>query len=147
MEKIKVCELPDLLKDAVDKALSTSTKSGSPYYHYKVCAIIIDDVGNEVVGVNWEPANGATICGETSAMSCYLLSERKKITHIITFGCPEERDPSRDNFCTPCGSCRQRLSDFCLKETVVLGVNETGDEVKQFTLEELLPYSFGAENL
>ena len=33
------------------------------------------------------------------------------------------------------------------KDTIIVGVNETGDEVKKFTLEELLPYSFGAENL
>lgn len=147
MKQIKVCELPDLLKDAVDKAIITSKKSVSNYYHYNVCAVIIDEAGNEFRGVNWEPANGATVCGETSAISQYLLSERKKITHIITFGCPEERDPNNDIFCTPCGSCRQRLNDFCSKDTIILGVNETGNEVKEFTLEELLPYSFGSENL
>lgn len=147
MEQIKVCELPDLLKDAVDKAVITSKKSVSDYYHYNVCAVLIDEDGNEFTGVNWEPANGATVCGETSAMSQYLLSERKKITYVITFGCPEERDPKSDSFCTPCGSCRQRLSDFCAKDTAIIGVNETGDEVRKFTLEELLPYSFGASNL
>lgn len=147
MERIKVDKLPDLLKDAVDKAVITSKKSVSNYYHYNVCAVIIDEEGNEFAGVNWEPSNGATVCGETSAMSQYLMSKRQKITHVITYGCPEERDPSKENFCTPCGSCRQRLNDFCSKDTVIIGVNETGDEVKKFTLEELLPHSFGAENL
>ena len=147
MEQIKVDELPDLLKDAVDKAIITSKKSVSNYYHYNVCAIIIDEAGNEFAGVNWEPSNGSTICGEVSALSQYFLSERKKITHIITFGCPKERDPNPENFCTPCGSCRQRLNDFCTKDTIILGVNETGSDVRKFTLEELLPYSFGAENL
>ena len=147
MEQILVSELPDLLKDAVNKAIITSKKSVSDYYHYNVCAVIIDEAGNEFIGVNWEPANGATVCAETSAMSQYILSERRKITHIITFGCPEERDPNKDSFCTPCGSCRQRLNDFCSKDTVILGVNEPGTEIRQFTLEELLPHSFGAENL
>lgn len=147
MEKIKVCELPDLLKDAVEKAIILSKKSISNYYHYNVSAVLIDEIGNGFIGVNWEPANGATVCAETSAMSQYILSERKKIKYIITFGCPEERDPNKDNFCTPCGSCRQRLNDFCDKDTIILGVNEMGDEVKKFTLEELLPHSFGAENL
>ena len=76
-----------------------------------------------------------------------LVTKYGKITNIITFGCSEERDPNKDNFCTPCGSCRQRLNDFCSKDTVIIGVNETGDEVKKFMLEELLPHSFGAENL
>ena len=35
MEQIRVCELPDLLKDAVDKAIITSKKSVSDYYNYK----------------------------------------------------------------------------------------------------------------
>lgn len=147
MEQIKVCELPDLLRDAVDKAVITSKKSVSEYYHYNVCAVIIDETGNGFVGVNWEPANGATVCGEVSALSQYLLSERAKIMHVITFGCPSERDPKSDVFCTPCGSCRQRLNEFCSKDTTVIGVNETGTEVRKFTLEELLPYSFGGENL
>ena len=147
MKLLKVCELPDLLQDAVNKAIITSKKSVSNYYNYNVCAIIIDEAGSEFVGVNWEPANGSTVCAEVGAISTYLLSERKKITHIITFGCPSERDPNKDNFCTPCGSCRQRLNDFCSKDTIILGVNETGNEVKEFSLEELLPYSFGAENL
>jgi len=147
MEQLRVEELPDLLQDAVNKAIITSKKSVSNYYHYNVCAVIIDENGNEFVGVNWEPANGATVCGEVGALSSYMLSERNKITHVITFGCPEERDPDKSNFCTPCGSCRQRLSDFCAKDTTILGVNETGNEVRKFTLEELLPYSFGAENL
>lgn len=147
MEQILVCELPDLLKDAVDKAIIISKKSVSNYYHYNVCAVIIDEDCNEFIGVNWEPANGATVCAETSAMSSYILSERKKIKYIITFGCPEERDPNKEVFCTPCGSCRQRLNDFCSKDTAILGVNETGNEVRKFTLEELLPHSFGAANL
>lgn len=147
MEQLKVCELPELLKDAVDKAIITSKKSVSNYYKYNVSAIIIDEDGNEFVGVNWEPANGSTVCAETGAISQYVLSEKKNINYIITFGFPSERDPNKENFCTPCGSCRQRLNDFCSKATAVLGVNETGDEVKKFTLEELLPHSFGAENL
>ena len=147
MEQIKVDELPDLLKDAVNKAIITSKKSVSNYYHYNVCTILIDEAGNEFIGVNWEASNGSTICGEVSALSQYFLSERRKIVYIVTFGRPEEREPNPENFCTPCGSCRQRLNDFCSSDTVIIGVNETGNETRKFTLGELLPNSFGAQNL
>ena len=66
MEQLEVCELPDLLKDAVNKAIITSKKSVSDYYNYNVCAVIIDENGNEFAGVNWEPANGSTVCAETA---------------------------------------------------------------------------------
>ena len=92
--------LSDLLKDAVDKAIITSKKAVSTYYKYNVCAVLIDESGNEFVGVNWETANGDGNCGESSAISRYLLSERKKIEYVITFGCPAERDPNGENFCT-----------------------------------------------
>ncbi len=147
MEQIKVDELPDLLKDAVNKAIITSKKAISYYFRYDVCAVLIDEAGNEFVGINWESSNGSTVCAEQSALASYFLSERKKIMYVITAGWSEERDPSSENFCVPCGSCRQDLNDFCTKDTIIIGVNETGDEVREFTLEELLPYSFGAENL
>lgn len=147
MEVKKVNELPDLIQDVIDELVIMSKKSVSPYYKYNVSAAIIDENDECFVGTNWEPANGDTTCAEVGAISAYLLSERKHIDYVITFGRPEERDLNEENYCTPCGRCRQRLKDFVSKDTVFIGVNETGKEVKVFSMDELLPNSFGAENL
>ena len=147
METLEKNSFSERVREALDRAVNLSEKAVSPYYNYHVCAILIDEEGNFFEGVNWEPVNGATICGEVGAISSYLFSDRKKIQYIVTYGTPVGKEPRNDVFCTPCGSCRQRLSEFCNKDTIVLGMNETGDRVRKFTLEELLPHSFNAENL
>ncbi|MBP3284278.1 MAG: cytidine deaminase [Clostridia bacterium] len=147
MTELEITEFSGRVKMALEKAVVLSEKAVSEYYHYHVCAILIDEEGNFFEGVNWEPVNGATVCGEVGAVSSYLLSGRKKIEYIVTYGTPVNKEKRADTFCTPCGSCRQRLSEFCSKDTIVLGMNETGDKVRKFTLGELLPYSFNAENL
>ena len=50
-----------------------------------------------------------------------------------------------DQFCPPCGVCRQVLQEFA-PELEVLLVNRKG-EIRSLTLPELLPYSFGSANL
>ena len=51
-----------------------------------------------------------------------------------------------DDFCSPCGMCRQFLREFCEPHTPVFMHNRFGGyEVK--TLEQLLPMSFGPEAL
>ena len=147
MERKSVEELPDLMRDIIDELIVISKKSVSEYYNYNVSAAIIDENSECFLGVNWEPANGDATCAEVGAISSYLLSERSPIKYVVTFGKPENRDLNAENFCTPCGRCRQRLKDFCNKDTVFIAINETGTEVKIFDMEELLPNSFGAENL
>ena len=48
--------------------------------------------------------------------------------------------------CSPCGGCRQRLREFATLDTKIHMCNENG-HMKTSTLEELLPDSFGPENL
>lgn len=147
MERKSIEELPDLLRDIVDEVMIISKKSVSNYYKYNVGAAIVDNEYGCFLGANWEPANGDSTCAEVGAISSYLLSERKPISYVITYGRAEERDLDNEKFCSPCGRCRQRLVDFCNKDTVYISVNETGKEVKIFNMEELLPNSFGVENL
>ena len=129
MERKSVEELPDLMRDIIDELIVISKKSVSNYYNYNVSAAIIDENSECFLGVNWEPANGDSTCAEVGAISSYLLSERSPIKYVVTFGKPENRDLNAENFCTPCGRCRQRLKDFCNKDTVFIAINETGKEV------------------
>ena len=48
---------------------------------------------------------------------------------------------------TPCGGCRQRLREFGRPDMKVHICDETGKLRRTFTLDELLPASFGPENL
>ena len=147
MERKSVEELPDLVRDVVDEVIIVSKKSMSEAYKYNVGAALVDVDNNCFFGINWVPANWDSTCAEVGAISSYLLSERKPVSYVVTYGWAQDRDPNPENFCTPCGRCRQKLKDFCGNDTVFISVNETGKEVKIFNMDELLPNSFGAENL
>ena len=109
--------------------------------------MIVDENGNKFKGVNFEPSNGKSICAETTALGTYLLSEKKTVKYIIVYGCGVDKEKREDVFCLPCGSCRQMLSDFMSKETILYGVNETVNKVNRVTMEELLPFAFGKNNI
>jgi cytidine deaminase len=52
-----------------------------------------------------------------------------------------------DGLVTPCGGCRQKLREFGAPDLAIYVCDETGRIKRSFTLEELLPASFGPENL
>ena len=59
------------------------------------------------------------------------------------YGGPAGEAPAA--FCPPCGVCRQVMREFCGADfTIVLS---DGGKIQAYTLEELLPCSFGPENL
>lgn len=147
MKQLQINELPDELQNAIGKVKETARKADSKYYFYNVCAMIIDESGYQYVGVNWEPANGDSTCGEVGAISNYILSDRLPIKYVITYGYPKNTSAREEKFCTPCGRCRQRLLDYISKDTICYGINETATQVKEFLFEELLPHSFSSENL
>ena len=51
-----------------------------------------------------------------------------------------------EGLCTPCGGCRQRIREFASPETPIHVAGPQGVRAR-FTLEELLPHSFGPDNL
>ena len=74
-----------------------------------------------------------TVCAERVAFFKAISEGEKEFEKIAISG-------SGDNFCFPCGACRQVMSEFCGKDFVI--ILEKGKEIKRFSLDELLPYSF-----
>lgn len=147
MQQLQITELTEELQEAIKVVKETAKKADSKYYEYNVCAMIIDEGNNKFLGVNWEPANGDSTCGEVGAISNYVLSNKLPIKYVLTYGYPKKIQGREDKFCTPCGRCRQRLLDYVDKNTICYGINETATQVKEFTFEELLPNSFSSANL
>ena len=78
-------------------------------------------------------------CAEATAIGNMISSGNKKILEVVVIG-------SGELLCSPCGGCRQRLREFATLDTKIHMCNENG-HMKTSTLEELLPDSFGPENL
>lgn len=111
-----------------------------PYSRFKVGAAILTPEGRVFAGCNVENAaypQGA--CAETGAISAMIAGGGSRIAAILVIGDGEA-------LVTPCGGCRQRIREFAAADTPVHVAGPEGVR-RSFTLEELLPWSFGPGNL
>ena len=123
--------------ELVSLALEAREKSYSPYSGFKVGAALLTKSGKVYKGCNIE--NGAfspTNCAERTAVFTAVSDGEKDFSAIAVVGGADEINA----FCPPCGVCRQVLSEFCGKDFEIHLFN--GEEIKTFTLGELLPESF-----
>ena len=111
----------------------------APYSHYTVGAALLCASGKVYTGINIENASfGATNCAErTAVFSAVAAGERDFVAIAVAGG----RAGETAGNCTPCGICRQVLSEFCHPDCKVILKSGT------LTLGELLPMSFTEENL
>ena len=111
-----------------------------PYSNFKVGAALLVENDSIVVGCNVEnAAYPQSQCAEASAIGNLISSGYKEIKEIVVIG-------SGDMLCSPCGGCRQRLREFASLDVNIHMCNTKG-HLKTSTLAELLPDSFGPENL
>ena len=130
--------------ELVQKAIEMTKMSYVPYSHFHVGAALLDKNGKIWTGCNIENATyGATNCAERTAIFKAVSEGVRDFEAIAIVGGPEGADGSLvlEEFCPPCGICRQVLSEFCSKDFKIILANKKGEQ-KLFTLAELLPESF-----
>ena len=112
-----------------------------PYSHYKVGACVLCKDGKTFKGVNIENASyGATNCGERTAIfTAYANGYRKDDIKAIAIVSNGKR------IGTPCGICRQVLSELMPKDAPIILSN--GKDEMITNIAELLPYDFGEDDL
>ena len=126
-------EMLQMARDAMDRAYA-------PYSKFSVGAVIKAKSGKTYAGCNVEnAAYPAGSCAEQGAISAMILGGDTKIQEIIVMG-------EGEHLVSPCGSCRQRIREFSDSDTVIHICDRNGIR-KSMTLDELLPVSFGPENL
>lgn len=112
----------------------------APYSGFSVGAALQDDQGRIHAGCNVEnAAYPQGWCAETSALAALVGAGGKRVTAALVMGIAEQP-------VTPCGGCRQRLREFAADDCPVWIAGATGI-MAAFTLGELLPNSFGPQNL
>lgn len=121
----------------IQKAISVRKNSYSPYSNYKVGAALLSTNGKIYVGANFENvAFGAGICAERVALGAALSDGERSFLAICICG------NSID--ITPCGICRQALSEFSNLE--IICCDEYGNE-REYLLSSILPYAFEKKRL
>ncbi|MBG0784346.1 MAG: cytidine deaminase [Anaerolineaceae bacterium] len=110
----------------------------APYSDYPVGAAALTSSGKIYDGVNVENAVfPLTICGERVAIFKAVSQGEKEFEAIAV---------ATRNGGTPCGSCRQVMAEFGT-DTLVLIVNQDGELLHEYTVADLLPDSFGDDDL
>ena len=119
-------------------AIDASKKAYVPYSRYRVGAALLTNSGMIFRGANVENAvYPLTICAERTAV-VKAVSEGERSFEAIAV--------VTKNGGTPCGACRQVLAEFGLNTTVLIA-NFAGELLLETTVGELLPHSFGDNDL
>ena len=127
--------------DLVEAAISARKKAHAPYSKFFVGAAMRDEFGRVHAGCNIEnAAYPQGWCAECSAITHLIMAGGTRIEEVAVLG-------NGDALCTPCGGCRQKIREFAAGEVKIHCCKESGELIRSFTLDELLPASFGPENL
>jgi cytidine deaminase len=123
-----------------EAARSAQERAYAPYSRFPVGAAVRTAGGTIFAGCNVENAaypQGS--CAETGAISAMIAGGERSIVEVVVV-------TDGETISTCCGGCRQRIREFAGPETPIRVAD--GDGIRAtFTLEQLLPHSFGPENL
>ncbi len=129
--------MDDLARAAVKARLNAYT----PYSKFQVGAAMRDEHGTIHTGCNVEnAAYPQGTCAEAGALAALALSGARKIMEMAVAG-------AGPVLVTPCGGCRQKIREFAAPDVKIHICDDRGTVRRTFTLEELLPASFGPDNL
>ncbi len=129
------------MNDLVTAAKAARLNSYAPYSKFNVGAALRDEHGTIHAGCNSEnAAYPQGWCAETSAIAAMISAGSRRIEEMAVIG-------SGDLLCTPCGGCRQKIREFAKGDVKIHICGEDGKLKQTFTLDDLLPSSFGPENL
>lgn len=138
MDKKKKTEL-------IQMALNALADSYAPYSHFHVAAALLCGDGSIYLGNNIENASySAAVCAERNAMFQAVREGKRSFEAIVICG---GMDGCVMDYCAPCGICRQVMREFCKPSDFLIILAKSPEDYREFTLEELLPMSFGPENL
>lgn len=142
--------------ELITKALQARQSAYAPYSNYLVGAAILCEDGSIYTGCNVENASyGATNCAERTAVFKAVSEGKRRFVAIAIAGGKAERATDADqttdlqtaDYAFPCGVCRQVLREFADPTQMTVIVCKSVDDYKEMTLEQLLPESFGPDNL
>jgi cytidine deaminase len=121
-------------------ARAAQAQAYAPYSRFRVGAALATPDGRVFAGCNVEnAAYPSGTCAEAGAIAAMVAAGGRAIADMVVVG--EGPQPL-----TPCGDCRQRIREFATGTTRVHSAGAQG-LARSFTLEELLPQSFGPEHL
>ena len=123
----------------IEKANDARAKSYCPYSGFAVGAALLCADGTVYTGANIENASYTpTVCAERVAFFQAVHDGHRDFTAIAIVG--GSKGCKINSLCTPCGVCRQVMSEFCKGDfKIILSDGKTNSV---FTLDDMLPHRF-----
>jgi len=123
-------------RDLLNMAREAAKSAYVPYSHFPVGAALECADGSVFTGCNVENAAlGSTICAERTAVVKAVSEGRKKFLRIAIYG-------EGENYCMPCGACRQFLSEFDPAGNMEVLCTRSGGRYVSYRLNQLMPHPF-----
>lgn len=127
-------------EELVKKAKLAQKNSYAPYSEFNVGAALITKSGKVYLGCNIENSSySPTVCAERTAFFKAVSEGEKDFEAIAIVG--SYKNGEYKHFCSPCGVCRQVMSEFCMPDFKIILSDDT-DNIEIITMRELLPYGF-----
>ena len=127
----------------LEQAIAAREMAYAPYSGFRVGAALLGKSGKVYTGCNVENASySPTNCAERTAFFKAVSEGEREFVSIAIVGGMSE---TINDLCAPCGVCRQVMAEFCNKDFRVIMGNLANIQTR--TLEELLPLSFGKNDL
>lgn len=144
MDKLSmVKELP--IAELIQSAMNARKKSYSPYSGFAVGAALLTRELRIYTGCNIEnAAYSPGICAERNAIYKAVSEGARNFLAIAVVG---GSTGETDTFAFPCGVCRQVMREFVNPSEFIVVVAKNPEDYQAYTLEELLPQSFGPDHL
>ncbi|CAO1400285.1 unnamed protein product [Diamesa hyperborea] len=130
------------VKELINAAIEVRKLAYCPYSNFAVGAALRTSTGEIITGCNVENgAYGPTVCAERTAI-CKAVSEGFRTFTAIAVVAYQE-----DSFTSPCGVCRQTLSEFATKDIPVYIAKPVAARVLVTSVFQLLPFRFLSDKL
>ena len=133
-------------QELMELAFEAQKKAYAPYSHFEVGAALLTKEGKVYKGANIENASFPVgICAERTALFTAVNEGEREFSAIAIVG--KKREDAQFSLCSPCGICRQGLREFVNPKEFRVLLGSSTEDIHVYTLEEILPLSFGPENL
>ena len=126
------------IQNLVNRAIKARETAYCPYSHFAVGAALLCEDGTIYEGCNIENASyGLTNCAERTAIFKAVSEGHTKFKALAVVA-------DTEGPCAPCGACRQVISEFDIPQIILANLK---GNYKVISLDELLPFRFGADSL
>lgn len=134
-------------KELIAQALSARQNAYVPYSHFAVGAALLAASGRVYTGCNIEnAAYSPTNCAERTAVFKAASEGERRFLKIAVVAGQDTLNAPLPAIVSPCGVCRQVLTEFATPDMVLL-LAKSEDDYETYTLGELLPLGFSAKDM